>query len=76
MEDELRKIVGRRIKYFREHLRLSQQDLSELSGLNRSYIGGVERGERNIGIDNLEKIATGLGVEAWRLLKEDPQDSA
>ena len=71
MEDKLRKIVGGRIKYFREHLRLSQQDLSELSGMNRSYIGGVERGERNIGIDNLEKIADGLGVEAWRLLKDD-----
>ncbi|HKP51507.1 MAG TPA: helix-turn-helix transcriptional regulator [Chloroflexia bacterium] len=59
------------MKRYRRLLRLSQQDLSKLSGLNRSYLGSVERGERNIGIDNLEEVAKALGIEAWQLLREE-----
>ncbi|MDX6577834.1 MAG: hypothetical protein QOE96_3787 [Blastocatellia bacterium] len=73
-DSHFRHLVGKRIKHYRELLRLSQQDLADLAALNRSYIGGVERGERNLGIDNLHKIATGLGIETWKLLKEDETD--
>ena len=68
---ELRHIIGIRIRYYRELVRISQQDLASISGLNRSYIGGVERGERNMGIDNLSRIAAALGVEPWQLLRND-----
>lgn len=71
MTGELRKELGKRIRLIRETLRLSQQDLSRLSGLNRAYIGGVERGERNITVDNIEKIAAGLGVSVALLFSRD-----
>lgn len=69
-EPRLRQIVGNQIRRRRALLRISQQDLANLSGLHRSYIGGVERGERNLGIDNLEKIALAMRVEPWKLLHE------
>ena len=72
--DYLRSIVGKQIKYYRELLNMSQQDLGNLSGFRRSYIGSVERGERNITIDNLERIAKGLGVSPHLLLTFPPKN--
>jgi transcriptional regulator with XRE-family HTH domain len=48
----------------------SQERLAEEAGLNRTYLSAVERSEQNISIDNLYRVATGLGVESWELLKE------
>ncbi|CUU17725.1 hypothetical protein CDS [Bradyrhizobium sp.] len=39
--------------------------------MNRTYLSGVERSERNVSIDNVARIANGLGVEPWKLLKDD-----
>jgi transcriptional regulator with XRE-family HTH domain len=47
---------------------LSQEKLAEITGLHRNYIGGIERGERNIGIINLVSLARGLGVKPSRLI--------
>ena len=68
---DIRRTIGRRIKYYREQQGLSQEVVGKLAGLHRSYIGGVERGERNIGVDNLAKIAKALGMKPWQLLHED-----
>ena len=48
----------------------SQERLAELSGLQRTYVGAVERGERNISIDNMERIASALEVRMRDLLPE------
>jgi transcriptional regulator with XRE-family HTH domain len=50
---------------------LSQEALAHESDINRTYLSAVERSERNVSIDNIARIARGLGVEAWKLLKDD-----
>lgn len=49
---------------------LSQEELAELSGLHRTYVGSVEREERNISIDNMERLADALGVDLIELLRK------
>ncbi len=52
----------------RQNKKLSQEALAELCHLHRTYIGSVERAERNISIDNMEKIAEALGVALHEML--------
>lgn len=54
---------------------LSQESLAERCGLHRTYVGSVERGERNVSIDNMERIASALSVEVADLLRKPPRKS-
>ncbi len=58
---------GNAVRNARTAAGLTQEDLAERSGLDRSYIGGVERGERNPTLTVIEKIADGLGVSLAEL---------
>lgn len=58
---------GKRMKELRKQKGLSQEELSLLCELDRSYIGGVERGERNISLINIHKIAIALNISAKEL---------
>ena len=58
------------LKMARERLGLSQEALAAVAGLHRTYVGSVERGERNISIDNIERLASALGVSPASLLEE------
>lgn len=60
---DILKMVGGKVKDKRKDRGLSQDQLGELCGFHFSYIGGVERGERNLSIENLYKIADALHVE-------------
>lgn len=60
--------LGAAIRAARKAKGLSQEALAELAGIDRSYMGGIERGEHNLAIMNLLKIADALGVKASSLI--------
>lgn len=55
-------ILGQRLRNRRIHLHLSQERLAEICGFHPSYIGQVERGEKNMTVESLERLATGLDM--------------
>jgi transcriptional regulator with XRE-family HTH domain len=65
-----RRILAENLRLIRLQRQIPQDELADLVGLDRSYLGGVERGERNIAVDNLDKIAEALGVSVPQLLTE------
>ena len=68
--EHLRRALGARITHLRTELRLRQEDLGTLAGMHRTYVGSVERGERNVSLENLDRFATALGVTLAALLDE------
>ena len=65
-----RRAFGRRVRELRRDRSWSQEDLAERSALHRTYIGSVERGERNISLDNIHAIADSLGVSPAELVDD------
>lgn len=66
---------GRRVRILRKREGLSQEQLALRCGLDRTYVGGVERGERNISIVNIEKIARALGLSLRDLFDDETTGS-
>ena len=66
--DDIKVEVGRRVRRLREKRGWSQEDLGFKADLHRNYVGGVERGERNIAVVNVAKLAGALGVRPRDLL--------
>jgi len=60
---------GRHLRELRIERRLSQEKLAELAELHRNYVGGVERGERNVSLLNIVKLAHGLNVRTAKLVE-------
>lgn len=73
---ELHQRLARVVRRLREERGWSQEELAARCGLHRTYIGAVERGEYNVTVNTLERIAHSLGSEAWKLLKEGDDISA
>ncbi|HIZ88357.1 MAG TPA: helix-turn-helix transcriptional regulator [Candidatus Mucispirillum faecigallinarum] len=66
----LLKIFSFNVKKFRQIRKLSQEKLAEISNLHRTYISDIECGRRNVSIENIEKIANALQIDAYLLLKD------
>ena len=64
-----RVIFGKRVRELRTEQGLSHEALAELANLHRNYIGGVERGERNVGLINIVGLAHALRVKPVKLLE-------
>ena len=65
-----RKVFAANVRQHRKERGISQEALADLSGLHRTYIGSIERSERNVSLDNLEKIADALGTSVPALLTQ------
>jgi len=67
----LQATIATNVKTRRLRLGLSQEEFAEICGYHRTYIGSIERGERNITIATLEALAAALKVGATELLRQD-----
>lgn len=62
-------MFGENLRRHRKAMGISQEDLADKAGLHRTYIGSVERGERNVSIDNIERLASAVGSTIQELLQ-------
>jgi len=60
---------GRRVRKLRSQQELSQEAFAERCGLDRTYVGGIERGERNLALRNINAIAEALGISLAELMR-------
>ncbi|NLP18940.1 MAG: helix-turn-helix transcriptional regulator [Firmicutes bacterium] len=68
MEKDIRIIFGNHLRRLRRSQNISQEELAFRSGLHRTYISSVERGERNISLINIARLAKALDIKPHRLL--------
>lgn len=76
MDKALCRVFGRRVRDLRAKLGLSQEKFADRCGLHRTYMGGIERGERNPSLLNIGKIAKGLDLSLSDLFASDDFDGA
>ncbi|MGD0638546.1 MAG: helix-turn-helix transcriptional regulator [Nitrososphaerales archaeon] len=69
MKRNLRLALGRNLRRLRRERGLSQEAFAEKTGIHRTYIGGIERGERNVTLETVERIAAPFGLDPLDLLK-------
>lgn len=69
-DDAGRRAFGLRVRALREAAALSQEALAARAGLHRTYVSSLERGRRNVGLDNVLRLAWALGVAPGRLFEE------
>lgn len=67
---EARDLFGKRIRLLRKQAGLSQEGLAEAAGLHRTYVSSIERGQRNVGLDNIVRLARALEVKPHSLFED------
>jgi transcriptional regulator with XRE-family HTH domain len=68
VEGDLQRTLGANLRAVRHQRSLSQEAFAEVLGVHRTYLGGIERGERNLTLRSVERLAERLGVDAFSLL--------
>lgn len=71
VEGNLQRTLGANLRRLREEQGYSQEAFADHLGYHRTYLGGVERGERNLTLKSVERIAARIGVEALNLLRPE-----
>lgn len=69
------KIFGSNVKYYRQAVGLSREAFAEKCGMHRTYISAIECFRRSISLENIQRIADALDIEAYKLLIEDKERS-
>lgn len=64
------KVFGTNVRKYRTELAVSQEKFAEMCGLHRTYISDIERFQRSISLDNIQKIADAPGIETYKLFVE------
>lgn len=73
MKGELQRVVGGNVRRIRLERKLSQEELGQRTGYHRTYVGGIERGERNLSLQSVEELAERLEVDTRLLLGTEPR---
>ncbi len=73
MEGDLQRAVGYNLRAYRQARSLSQEAFADELGVHRTYMGGIERGERNLTLKSLERIASQIDIDPLALL-QSPED--
>ena len=73
---QLRRILADNIRAYRKLHQVSQEELADMCNLHRTYVGSVERGERNVTLKTLETLAAALGVSVPELLTKRVSENA
>lgn len=71
MEGDLQRAVGRNLRRYRQQQGLSQEAFADLVGVHRTYMGGLERGERNLTLQSVERIAAAIDIDPLALMREE-----
>jgi transcriptional regulator with XRE-family HTH domain len=69
VEGDLQRAVGENLRLYRVARGLSQEQFAEVLGFHRTYVGGLERGERNLSLQGVERLAAAIGVDPLALLR-------
>ena len=69
------KVFGTNVKHYRQQTGLSQEAFAEKCGMHRTYISAIECFRRSISLENIQRIADALNVEAYKLLLENKEDT-
>jgi transcriptional regulator with XRE-family HTH domain len=68
MEGDLQQVLGHNVRKFREAKGISQEAFAHDLGFHRTYLGGLERGERNLSLRSVERLASQLGLDPLSLI--------
>lgn len=69
------KVFGVNVKYYRQRIGLSQEAFAEKCGMHRTYISAIECFRRSISLENIQRIADALDIDAYKLLLENKEDT-
>lgn len=71
---DILKVFGENLRKYRNDKKISQEKFAEMCNLHRTYISDIERGQRSISLNNIQKIADALEIETYKLFLENEYD--
>lgn len=71
---DILKVFGENLRKYRNDLGISQEKFAEMCNLHRTYISDIERGQRSISLNNIQKIADALKIKTYKLFLENEND--